>query len=235
LVCANLRFVISIAKRYQNQGVSLSDLINEGNVGLMRAARKYDDAKGVKFISYAVWWIRQAIVQALSEYSHTVRIPAGRAALLHRITLAGNVLRQELGREPNRQEVAAALDMDEADLADTLPSAQSDLSLDAPLSDNDGGGLLDILTADDTVSTDDDVGSEDLSTSIDEALAHLRDREALVLRLYFGLDGSEPMTLEAIGDQLGVTRERVRQIKERGLSKLRRSTAAPRLESFAHV
>jgi RNA polymerase primary sigma factor len=235
LVCANLRFVISIAKRYQNQGVSLSDLINEGNVGLMRAARKYDEAKGVKFISYAVWWIRQAIVQALSEYAHTVRIPVGRVAMLHRITVVTNALRQELGREPSRQEVAASLDMAMDDLVKAIPIGQAELSLDAPLVDNEEGRLLDILADDDSSSPDEDVGGGDLSSSIDEALSHLRDREGRVLRLYFGLDGNEPMTLEEIGDELGVTRERVRQIKERALGKLRRSSTAIQLESFTHA
>ena len=235
LVCANLRFVVSIAKRYQNRGVALSDLINEGNVGLLRAARKYDGTKGVKFISYAVWWVRQAIVHTLSEYAHTVRVPVGRAALMHRITMATNALRQELGREPSRQEVAASLDMPEDNVFESIPIGQSELSFDAPLHDNDEGRLLDIFADDDSSSPDEDVGSEDLAHSIDDAFSQLRDREAKVLRLYFGLDGNEEMTLEEIGHELGVTRERVRQIKERALGKLRRSETAPRLESFAHA
>ena len=235
LVCANLRFVISIAKRYQNQGVALSDLINEGNVGLLRAARKYDDAKGVKFISYAVWWVRQAIVQALSEYAHTVRIPVARVSLLHRITVATNALRHELGREPTRLEVAESLDMGVDDMIEAIPIGQAELSLDAPLLDNDDGRLLDILVGEDSNPPDEDVGTDDLSSSIEEALSHLRDREAKVLRLYFGFGGNEPMTLEEIGQQMGVTRERVRQIKERALGKLRRSEAASQLESFARA
>jgi len=235
LVCANLRFVVSIAKRYQNRGVALSDLINEGNVGLLRAARKYDGTKGVKFISYAVWWVRQAIVHTLSEYAHTVRVPVGRAALMHRITMATNALRQELGREPSRQEVAASLDMPEDNVFESIPIGQSELSFDAPLHDNDEGRLLDIFADDDSSSPDEDVGSEDLAHSIDDAFSQLRDREAKVLRLYFGFDGNEEMTLEEIGHELGVTRERVRQIKERALGKLRRSETAPRLESFAHA
>ena len=235
LVCANLRFVIAIAKRYQNHGVALSDLINEGNVGLLRAARKYDDTKGVKFISYAVWWIRQAIVHALSEYAHTVRIPVGRAALVHRITIATNALRQELAREPTWQEVAASLDMHEDDVFESIPVWRADLSLDAPLPDNEEGRLLDILADDDNTSPDEDISTDDLSNSIDDALSHLRDREAKVLRLYFGFDGNEERTLEEIGHELGVTRERVRQIKERALGKLRRSEAAYRLEAFAHA
>jgi RNA polymerase primary sigma factor len=234
LVCANLRFVISIAKRYQRQGVSLSDLINEGNVGLLRAARKYDDAKGVKFISYAVWWIRQAIVQALSEYAHTVRIPVGRVAQLHRIAVATNGLWQELGREPSRQEVAASLEMAEDEMVEAIPSGQAELSLDAPFHDNEEGRLLDVLADDDSPPPDEDIGSSDLSSSIDDALSHLREREAKVLRLYFGLDDNEEMTLEEIGNKMGITRERVRQIKERALGKLRRSGTAMQLESFAH-
>ena len=235
LVCANLRFVVSIAKRYQNRGVALSDLINEGNVGLLRAARKYDGTKGVKFISYGVWWVRQAIVHTLSQYAHTVRIPVGRVAQMHRITIATNMLRHELGREPSRQEVAASLDMHEDDVFESIPIGQAELSFDAPLHDNDEGRLLDIFADDDSSSPDEDVGSEDLAHSIDDAFSQLRDREAKVLRLYFGFDGNEEMTLEEIGHELGVTRERVRQIKERALGKLRRSETAPRLESFAHA
>ena len=235
LACANLRFVISIAKRYQNQGVSLSDLINEGNVGLLRAARKYDDAKGVKFISYAVWWIRQAIVHALSENAHIVRIPVGRVALLHRVTVATNALRQELGREPSRHEVAASLGLPEDEMVEAIPVGQAELSLDAPLLENEEGGLLDLLADDNSSSPDEDMGSDDLSSSIDEALSQLRDREARILRLYFGFDGHEAMTLEEIGKEFRITRERVRQIKDRALGKLRRSTTAPQLESFAHA
>jgi len=231
----NVRFVVSVAKKFQNRGVPLVDLIGEGNLGLMTAARKFDPDRGVKFISYAVWWIRQAIVHALSEYAHTVRIPVGRAALVHRITIATNALRQELGREPTRQEVAASLDMHEDDLFESIPVWRADLSLDAPLPDNEEGRLLDILADDDNTSPDEDISTDDLSNSIDDALSHLRDREAKVLRLYFGFDGNEERTLEEIGHELGVTRERVRQIKERALGKLRRSEAAYRLEAFAHA
>lgn len=233
LVCANLRFVVTIAKKYQNRGVALADLIDEGNLGLIRAAEKFDESKGVKFISYAVWWIRQSIVQALAESAHTVRVPLSRAGLLHRIGRHSNELRQELGREPTQKELAAGLELTESEIASTMPIARSYLSLDAPMTESEDGNLLDFLPDDASPSPDDEIGDSALIESVTEALATLRGREAKVLRLYFGFDGEEPMTLETIGGLLGITRERVRQIKEKALARIRKSKHGRVLASLA--
>jgi RNA polymerase primary sigma factor len=232
LVRANLRFVVSVAKRYQNQGVSLADLINEGNIGLMRAAQKFDETKGIKFISYAVWWIRQAILQALAEQSRIVRVPLSRAGTLHRIGKRSSTLTQELGREPTLEEIAGDLEIPSDEITHTLAMAQTHLSLDAPLVPGEEGQLIDYLCDQLSPGPDDDLYTEALSRSIDEALATLSPRESQVLRLYFGLDNTEPMTLEQIGEEFGITRERVRQIKERALSRLRHQSRARFLETF---
>jgi len=232
LVRSNLRFVVSVAKKYQNQGVSLSDLINEGNLGLIRAAHKFDETKGIKFISYAVWWIRQAILQALAEQSRIVRVPLNRAGTLHRIGKRASTLLQELGREATHAEIAEGMDITEEEVAKTMSISQAHLSLDAPLAPGEDSKLLDYIP--DTVSqTPDELTFEKaLTESIEEALAALKERESRILRLYFGLDGEEPMTLEQIGALLGITRERVRQIKEKALSRLRHVSRARALESF---
>jgi RNA polymerase primary sigma factor len=232
LVRSNLRFVVSVAKKYQNQGVSLSDLINEGNLGLIRAAHKFDETKGIKFISYAVWWIRQAILQALAEQSRIVRVPLNRAGTLHRIGKRANMLLQELGREATHAEIAEGMDITEEEVAKTMSISQTHLSLDAPLSPGEDNRLLDYLP--DTVNpTPDELTFEKaLTEAIEESLSGLKEREAKILRLYFGLDSEEPMTLEQIGALLGITRERVRQIKEKALSRLRHVSRARALESF---
>src|SRR6266699_2573614 len=214
LVRSNLRFVVSVAKKYQNQGVSLSDLINEGNLGLIRAAHKFDETKGIKFISYAVWWIRQAILQALAEQSRIVRVPVNRAGTLHRIGKRSASLLQELGREPTVEEIAEGMDISEEEVAKTLSISQARLSLDAPLTPGE------------------EIFEHALTESIEAVLATLKEREAKILRLYFGLEGQEPMTLEEIGSLLGITRERVRQIKEKALARLRHVSRARALESF---
>jgi RNA polymerase primary sigma factor len=232
LVCANLRFVVSIAKKYQHQGVSLSDLIDEGNLGLIRAAEKFDETKGVKFISYAVWWIRQAIFQALAEQAHTVRVPLNRALTVFRIGRHANALRQEFGREPTQRELAEELELSEEELERSMPVVQSYVSLDAPLAVDDDAKLLDYLSDDSAPAPDDDVVDRGLTDSIEDALGVLRAREAKVLRMHFGFDGQEPMTLESIAGILGITRERVRQIKEKALSRIRKSTRATTLSAF---
>jgi RNA polymerase primary sigma factor len=232
LVRANLRFVVSVAKRYQNQGVSLADLINEGNIGLMRAAQKFDETKGIKFISYAVWWIRQAILQALAEQSRIVRVPLSRAGALHRIGKRSSTLTQELGREPTLEEIAGDLDLPEDEISHTLAMAQTHLSLDAPLVPGEDGQLVDYLSDHVSPGPDEDLYTEALTRSIEDALDTLNAREAQVLRLYFGLDGVDPMTLEQIGEEFGITRERVRQIKERALTRLRHQSRARFLETF---
>ena len=232
LVRSNLRFVVSVAKKYQNQGVALSDLINEGNLGLIRAAHKFDETKGIKFISYAVWWIRQAILQALAEQSRIVRVPLNRAGALHRIGKRSAALLQELGREPTVEELADELDISEDEVRRTLALSQSHLSLDAPLTPGEDNRLLDYLPDQFSPGPDDETYDQALMDTVEEALGTLKEREAKILRLYFGLDGQEPMTLEEIGSILGVTRERVRQIKEKALLRLRHQSRARFLETF---
>jgi RNA polymerase primary sigma factor len=232
LVRSNLRFVVSVAKKYQNQGVSLADLINEGNLGLIRAAHKFDETKGIKFISYAVWWIRQAILQALAEQSRIVRVPLSRAGTLHRIGKRSSSLTQELGREPTLEEIADELDLTEEEIKHTLAMAQTHLSLDAPLVPGEDGQLLDYVSDQFAPGPDEELYSQALQQSIEDALGTLSEREAKVLRLYFGLGDTEPLTLEQIGERFGITRERVRQIKERALSRLRHQSRARFLETF---
>jgi len=232
LVRSNLRFVVSVAKKYQNQGVSLSDLINEGNLGLIRAAHKFDETKGIKFISYAVWWIRQAILQALAEQSRIVRVPLNRAGTLHRIGKRASVLLQELGREATHAEIADGMDITEEEVARTMSISQTHLSLDAPMSPGEDNRLLDYLPDTESRTPDEDMFEKALTESIHDALRGLKEREAKILRLYFGLDGAEPMTLEEIGEVLNITRERVRQIKEKALSRLRHISRAKALESY---
>src|ERR671936_278143 len=232
LVRSNLRFVVSVAKKYQNQGVSLSDLINEGNLGLIRAAHKFDETKGIKFISYAVWWIRQAILQALAEQSRIVRVPLNRAGTLHRIGKRASALLQELGREATHKEIADGMEITEEEVAKTMSISQTHLSLDAPLTPGEDNKLLDYLPDLINPTPDEQTFEKALTESIEEALSHLKEREAKILRLYFGLDDEEPMTLEQIGALLGITRERVRQIKEKALSRLRHVSRARALESY---
>ena len=232
LVRSNLRFVVSVAKKYQNQGVSLSDLINEGNLGLIRAAHKFDETKGIKFISYAVWWIRQSILQALAEQSRIVRVPLNRAGTLHRIGKRASSLLQELGRQPTNTEIASGLDISEDEVAKTMMISQVHLSLDAPLSPGEDNRLLDYLPDNMNPAPDEITFEKALSEAIEESLSSLKERESKILRLYFGLDGEDPMTLEDIGTLLQITRERVRQIKEKALSRLRHVSRARALESF---
>ncbi|MEX0936081.1 MAG: sigma-70 family RNA polymerase sigma factor [Gemmatimonadota bacterium] len=232
LVRSNLRFVVSVAKKYQNQGVMLSDLINEGNVGLIRAAHKFDETKGIKFISYAVWWIRQAILQALAEQSRIVRVPLNRAGALHRIGRRSSALLQELGREPTVDEIAQDLDISKEEVSSTLSISQSHLSLDAPLTPGEDNRMLDYLPDQFASDPEDEAYEQALRETVDHALSTLKEREAKVLRLYFGLDDQEPMTLEEIGSLLGITRERVRQIKEKALTRLRHASRSRFLETF---
>src|SRR3977135_106273 len=221
LVRSNLRFVVAVAKKYQNQGVSLSDLINEGNLGLIRAAHKFDETKGIKFISYAVWWIRQAILQALAEQSRIVTGPLNRAGTVHTIGKRSASLLQELGREPTVEEIAEGMDISEEEVAKTLSISQAHLSLDAPLTPGEDNKLLHYLPDTTNPGPDDEIFEHALTESIESVLATLKESAGRILRLYFGLEGQEPMTLEEIGSQLGITRERVRQLKEKALARLR--------------
>jgi RNA polymerase primary sigma factor len=232
LVCSNLRFVVSIAKRYQFHGVPLADLIDEGNLGLMRAASRYDETKGAKFISYAVWWVRQAIVQAIADHGNAVRVPLNRAGTIYRIGRHANALRQDLGREPRADELAEDLEMSEEEMSLTIPVSRRALSLDAPRGDGSEMTLLDYLPDDTAAATDDDATNGSLADSVIAALSALPPREAKVLQMYFGFDRGDPVTLERIGETLGVTRERVRQIKDRALWRIRNSSDAPALASF---
>ena len=233
LVRSNLRFVVAVAKRYQNQGVHLSDLINEGNMGLIRAAHKFDETKGIKFISYAVWWIRQAILQALAEQSRIVRVPLNRAGALHRIGKRKSMLLQELGREPTVDEIAKDMDLSHEEVERTLAISRSHLSLDAPMTPGEDNRLLDYLPDQFAPGPDEETFENALTETVESALSSLKEREAKILRLYYGLDGDDPMTLEQIGSILGVTRERVRQIKEKALARLRHASRARFLETFA--
>ena len=226
LVQRNLRFVISVAKKYQNRGMPLIDLIGEGNVGLLTAARKFDPDQGVKFISYAVWWIRQSILQALAEQSRIVRVPLNRAGTLHRIGKRASTLLQELGRQPTNLEISEGLDISEDEVAKTMMISQVHLSLDAPMTPGEDNRLLDYLPDNMNPTPDEITFEKALSEAIEESLASLKERESKILRLYFGLDGADPMTLEDIGTLLQITRERVRQIKEKALLKLRHNSSA---------
>jgi RNA polymerase primary sigma factor len=232
LVCSNLRFVVSIAKRYQHHGVPLADLIDEGNLGLIRAAERYDETRGAKFISYAVWWVRQAIVQAIADYGHAVRVPLSRAGTVYRIGRHANALRQDLGREPRADELAEDLEMSEAEMSVHMPVSRRALSLDAPMGDGSETTLLDYLPDDVATAPDDEATNGNLADSVLSALAALPPREAKVLRMYFGFDRGDPVTLERIGQTMGVTRERVRQIKDRALWRIRNSARATALSSF---
>jgi len=222
LVCANLRFVVSIAKQYQRHGVSLLDLIHEGNLGLIRAAHKFDERKGIKFISYAVWWIRQAVFQAVMEQSRIVHLPTRRAANLQRIGRSANALFQQFGREPRQSEIAEELDISEAEVARTMSFARLPMSLDAPLAGDDNT-LLDYVADDEHASPDDNVFESARTAAVSQALSTLRPRDAQILRLYFGFDGEDPATLEEIGSRFGITRERVRQVRDRALRTLRKT------------
>jgi RNA polymerase primary sigma factor len=233
LVRANLRFVISVAKKYQNRGVSLSDLIQEGNVGLVTAARKFDPDQGVKFISYAVWWIRQAILSALANQGRAVRVPLNRASDLAKIFRERERLKQELGRDPTPQELSGAtgLTPEIVESLQTLNAAE--IRLDAPIGDTDDSQLMDRFIAEAAIITEDEVEERLLTERIERALTTLQERDAKVLRLYFGLEGGREHTLEEIGDILGVTRERIRQLRDRALKRLREGEMGEALASFA--
>lgn len=232
LVTANLRFVISYVKKYQGRGLGLAELVCIGNEGLLKAVKKFDPDKGVKFISYAVWWIRQAILQALAEQSRIFRVPLNRASTLHRIGRKRSLLLQELGREPTVEEVADELDLGQQDIEHSLSLAQSHLSLDAAVAPGHDGRLLDYIPDVFAEPPDSETYSRALSRTIEEALSTISEREARILRLYFGIDGEEPKTLEEIGAILGITRERVRQIKERALDRMRHASRARLLDAF---
>jgi RNA polymerase primary sigma factor len=232
LTKANLRFVVSVAKQYQNQGLSLGDLINEGNVGLIKAAKRFDETRGFKFISYAVWWIRQSILQALAEQSRIVRLPLNRVGALNKIGKAYSNLEQEFEREPNALEIAQELDMDVTEIADTLKFSGRHVSMDAPFNQGEENRLLDIIESEELPNPDSGLMSESLKTEIERALLSLSEREAEVLKLYFGLNKEHSLTLEEIGERFNLTRERVRQIKEKAIRRLRHASRSKNLKAY---
>ena len=232
LTKANLRFVVSVAKQYQNQGLSLGDLINEGNLGLIKAGKRFDETRGFKFISYAVWWIRQSILQALAEQSRIVRLPLNRVGALNKIGKAYSNLEQEFEREPNEDELAIELEMDVKEVSDTLKISSKHVSVDAPFAQGEENRLLDVMKNDEQPSPDTTLLSESLKTEIARALSALSEREAEVLRLYYGIETEHAMTLEEIGEKFNLTRERVRQIKEKAIRRLRHASKSKHLRTY---
>jgi RNA polymerase primary sigma factor len=232
LTKANLRFVVSVAKQYQNQGLSLGDLINEGNLGLIKAAKRFDETRGFKFISYAVWWIRQSILQALAEQSRIVRLPLNRVGALNKIGKAYSNLEQEFEREPNASELANELDMDVTEISDTLKISGRHVSMDAPFAHGEENSLLDVMENEDQPSPDNTLISESLKVEIESALSTLSERETEVIRLYYGLNKEHSLTLEEIGEKFNLTRERVRQIKEKAIRRLRHASRSKNLRTY---
>jgi RNA polymerase primary sigma factor len=233
LTKANLRFVVSVAKQYQNQGLSLSDLINEGNLGLIKAAQRFDETRGFKFISYAVWWIRQSILQALAEQSRIVRLPLNKVGSLNKINKAFSELEQNFEREPSAEELANLLEIPTEEVETTLGVAARHVSMDAPFVDGEDNSLLDVLENIHSPKTDQDLEyTESLRTEIERSLSTLTDRQMDVIKLYFGIGVEHPMSLEDIGDKFGLTRERVRQIKDKAINKLRSANRSKLLKHY---
>ncbi|MBK9390795.1 MAG: sigma-70 family RNA polymerase sigma factor [Bacteroidetes bacterium] len=232
LVKANLRFVVSVAKQYQNQGITLPDLINEGNLGLMKAAQRFDETRGFKFISYAVWWIRQAILQALAEQSRIVRLPVNKIGSINRINRAFARLEQTYEREPSSQEIADMLEMVPEDVKEALKTNGRTVSMDAPISSEEDNNMYDVIASNDAPSPDKNLINESLAYEIERALCTLSPREAKVLKLYFGLGMKHPYTLEEIGEELSLTRERVRQIKEKAIKRIQFTTRCRILKTY---
>ena len=231
LTRANLRFVVSVAKQYQNQGLSLPDLINEGNLGLIKAAEKFDETRGFKFISYAVWWIRQSILQALAEQSRIVRLPLNQVGSLNKINKALVKFEQEYERQPSNEELAEMIDIPKDKISDTLRVGSRHVSVDAPFVEGEDNSLLDVLPNDDSPSADKTLVNESLNTEIERALSTLTDREREIIKSFFGI-GCQEMTLEEIGERFGLTRERVRQIKEKAIRRLKSPSRSKLLKSY---
>jgi RNA polymerase primary sigma factor len=231
LTRANLRFVVSVAKQYQNQGLSLPDLINEGNLGLIKAAEKFDETRGFKFISYAVWWIRQSILQALAEQSRIVRLPLNQVGSLNKINKAFSKFEQEYERTPTPEELAETLEITREKVTDTLRVSGRHVSVDAPFAEGEDNSLLDILINSDSPKADRELLKESLTREIERALSTLTDRERDIVRLFFGI-GCQEMTLEEIGERFGLTRERVRQIKEKAIRRLRHTSRSKLLKTY---
>jgi RNA polymerase primary sigma factor len=232
LTKANLRFVVSVSKQYQNQGLSLPDLINEGNLGLIKAAQRFDETRGFKFISYAVWWIRQSILQALAEQSRIVRLPLNKIGSINKINKAYAKLEQQHEREPDSLEIAEMLDIPESEVKESIRNSGRHISMDAPLIQDEENTLYDVLRSDETNTPERELMVESLRKEIDRAISTLTSREADVVRLYFGLNSKHPMTLEEIGEKFDLTRERVRQIKEKAIRRLKHTSRSKILKSY---
>ena len=232
LTKANLRFVVSVSKQYQNQGLSLPDLINEGNLGLIKAAQRFDETRGFKFISYAVWWIRQSILQALAEQSRIVRLPLNKIGSINKINKAYAHLEQEFEREPNIEEIADLLDISETEVKESLRNSGRHVSMDAPLVQDEDNNMYDVLRSEDAITPETGLMYESLRKEIERAISTLPQREADVIRYYFGLEGKHPMTLEEIGEKFDLTRERVRQIKEKAIRRLKHVSRSKILKSY---
>ncbi|CAN5196213.1 RNA polymerase sigma factor RpoD/SigA [soil metagenome] len=232
LTKANLRFVVSVAKQYQNQGLSLGDLINEGNLGLIKAAQRFDETRGFKFISYAVWWIRQSILQALAEQSRIVRLPLNRVGSLNKISKTFSELEQKFEREPSPDELAEVLEVTTSEIVDTMKISGRHVSMDAPFVQGEENSLLDVLENDSEETPDSELMNDSLRREVQRALSTLTQREADVIALYFGLNGEHSMTLEEIGEKFNLTRERVRQIKEKAIRRLRHTSRSKALKPY---
>jgi RNA polymerase primary sigma factor len=232
LTKANLRFVVSVAKQYQNQGLSLGDLINEGNLGLIKAAQRFDETRGFKFISYAVWWIRQSILQALAEQSRIVRLPLNRVGSLNKISKTFSELEQKYEREPSPEELADVLEVTTAEVVDTMKISGRHVSMDAPFVQGEENSLLDVLENDSEETPDSGLMTDSLRREVQRALSTLTQREADVITLYFGLNGEHALTLEEIGEKFSLTRERVRQIKEKAIRRLRHTSRSKALKPY---
>ena len=232
LIRSNLRFVVSVAKQYQNQGLSLPDLINEGNLGLIKAARRFDETRGFKFISYAVWWIRQSILQALAEQARIVRLPLNKIGSINKINRALAELEQRHEREPSIQEISKTLELAPEEIKEALKHSNKPLSMDAPLNEEEEDSMYDILESNENPSPDENLINESLNREIERALSSLTEREAKIIRLYYGLGNKHPFTLEEIGEKINLTRERVRQIKEKAIKRLKHTTRNKILKSY---
>ncbi len=232
LTNANLRFVVSVSKQYQNQGMSLPDLINEGNLGLIKAAQRFDETRGFKFISYAVWWIRQSILQALAEQSRIVRLPLNKIGSLNKINKTYARLEQELERTPNPEEVARELEISDNEVRESLRHSGKHLSMDAPLSTDEDNNMYDYMRSEDEATPEAELMYESLQKEINRAIATLTDKEGDILKMFFGLDGYPQMTLDEIGIEFDLTRERVRQIKEKAIRRLQKTSRSHILQSY---
>lgn len=232
LTKANLRFVVSVAKQYQGQGLTLPDLINEGNVGLIKAAQKFDETRGFKFISYAVWWIRQSIIQAISEQSRLVRLPLNKIGSLSKITKGISQLEQQLEREPNPKEISEFLDLTEAEVTNVMNLKGRHISVDAPFAEGEDSGLLDVMEDTSSLKADKGLIQESLNKEINRTLATLSERESEVVKLFYGIDRKREVSLDEIGQQFNLTRERVRQIKEKAIKRLKNSNKTALLQNF---